>query len=282
MPLVLPQNYSSLTKNETIVALINALAEEKAARKEAIAAGNSERYINSAQKAYYYAGFGCALTVLSTNHLDEQYTDALNFEAKNLITVQIGIRAQCLGVKKPLDASGEPKAEVKIPLLGEIVRNVAALSSWDSDRAKQILATTIINQLNRDIEIESIFKKAITAGKKVDSRQVADLASQVLQDNFLFGFMDGIAFAKGEDELKSIDKKFDIGGVERDVPDALAFLEREFKNLNNAAVIARANSVRPVKGEIVTPVKPQKPVIAEAPVSGQKLEIARYLRVCLG
>lgn len=280
MPLTLPQTYSSLTKNETIVAILNALAEEKEIRKSAREIGNTEKYFNSAQKAYYYAGFGCALTVLSTNHLDEQYTDGLNYEAKNLITVQIGIRAQALGVKKPLDESGQPKDSVKIPLLGEVVRNVAALSSWDSERAKLILSTTIINQLIRDIEIEKAVKKVVMSGKSLDGRQMADYASQVLQDSFLFGFMDGIIFAKGEEELNAIDKKFDLGGQERNVVDAIAYLTKDFESINNAAVFAKSSKGIKATAETV-PVKPTKTPVAVPPVPKEESTLARYFRACV-
>ena len=279
MSLQLPQNYTPTTKNESVEAVVRAIEEEHLIRKEALDRKDYTGWLNSAQRGYYYAGFGCALSVLSTTNLDSTIVSSLNSQAFRMIKFQLAMRARILGIK-PVDSMGDPVEAIKIKNIGKRVDS-ADLAGWESVEARQILVMMILNQLESDIEAIKGLKKIVNSGKKMARADLADLATQIMLDDYLLGFLDGVKFARGEEDFKIIDKKIkSASGEELDVLDYIAIAEREFRDINPSELITRSlNSAGKTVAKPVE-VKPVK-VIAKPPVV-ESTVISRYLKSCLG
>lgn len=279
MSLQLPQNYTPTTKNESVEAVVRAIEEEHLIRKEALDRKDYTGWLNSAQRGYYYAGFGCALSVLSTTNLDSTIVSSLNSQALRMIKFQLAMRAKILGIK-PVDSMGDPVEAIKIKNIGKRVDS-ADLAGWESVEARQILVMMILNQLESDIEAIKGLKKIVNSGKKMARADLADLATQIMLDDYLLGFLDGVKFARGEEDFKIIDKKIkSASGEELDVLDYIAIAEREFRDINPSELITRSlNSAGKTVAKPVE-VKPVK-VIAKPPVV-ESTVISRYLKSCLG
>ena len=282
MALTLPPAYTAQSKNECVQAVISAIEEEIGSAREAAKAGSIVNFMDALQKAYYYAGIGAALSVLSTSHLSSELTDKLNARTYAIIRAQYWIRARCLGVS-PSEADGKADSEVRVPKLGDKV-NSSQLAGWETNDSRQNLTITILNQLVMDIGIASTIK---SSKKKISKRELADFSSMTLNDSFMLGFLYGIKFARGEQEFASMEGKVKVqtssgGYIEYSVPDLIAIVEKQIKDLNTSAVISdRIRGKAIATEEKVETIKPVKPVVVTPPVAGASNDLARYLRVCI-
>lgn len=283
MSLQLPESYTATTKNDAVIAVLKALEEEVAARKAAASLKDDEGYYSSLQKSYYYAGVGCALTIVSTTNLAHEFVEQLNNKTYGIIKLQYGVRARILGVK-PFDDQGAPVEAVKVPNLGKKISS-ADLAGWESVESRQILVKTILDQIEIDLELLKNIKKIVDSGKAINKQNLADVSVVVFLDSFLFGFLDGIKYTRGTEDFETIPEVVRPNNQRLSVIDCISALERESKQIDPARTLARAIAIRS-GGKVAPPVVP-KPVepkpVAPAPIipTVEPLALARYLRVSL-
>ena len=281
MALNLPPAYTAQTKNECVNAVVDAIEAEISNARDAARSNSVINFLDDIQKGYYYAGFGAALSILSTSHLSSEVTDKLNQTMQRLIRAQYWIRAKCLNVS-PANAEGDPTSQVRPPLLGKKV-NSAQLAGWETNESRQILTLIMLNQILLDIGIAA---GVSNPKNKIDKKDLADFVSTILNDNFLFGFFDGIKFARGDDEFARMEKKVRVqmsnGEYKEYSPlDCMAMAERNFKSLGLSSLVSNKINAKGTKAEPVESVKPPKTVTAVPPVAQGTTELSRYFRAAL-
>ena len=286
MPLHLPPSYTVQTKNETVVAVLNAISASVEIAEKALAFKNIEECIKAIAEGYYYAGFACGLTVVSTSELPEDKINSINNKVIELNDLHSDfVRKNILSKAKPtkLDLI-ELETTVKIPNLG--ISGGSAMSGWENPKAKESLVLMIINQLIHDRKISVSANKVVKAGKNLVGERLADLATVMFNGQFLFGILDGLKFTKLSD-LEEMKEKIILGEryfTPLELIDGLKKSAIQYSPLD--AIVSKINSTlknkdlkKSLKSETrISETKVTERVTAKSEESGNYL--ARYYNSC--
>lgn len=264
--LELPSSYTSQTKNEALGAVVAKLRTLMEQIKESVRSSEYEEAIAAIAEAFYVAGFGCGLTIVSTSELSDSLTDQLREMvggSESLIDAHEFIRSKIL--KKERGERG-----VEVPNMGKT--GGAELAGWENPSARDNLVTMLLTQV-----AENDFRLPLINGKDLDPSDMADLASMVFNNEYMLGIVDSLNYTRPADleqisagplggrSAKIIAKR----GKESTAYTALEYIPIAKERLSalkfDKAIASRIEKKRKKKEGVVVR-KTAQPVIEQAPV----------------
>lgn len=257
----LPSEYSAGVKKDTIDAVIDSIDKQ-------LRDGGAVKIPNLAE-AYYCAGFGMGLDIVSSDELPQAELTQLQSQMQSLLEIQDKIISI---------VSGDEYAE--IVNFGK--QGGTGIPGWEDGRARQKLVTMILTQLKGDA-------KVLTALNKKPSKQdLAQLISVLFYDWFLFGIIDSLLFTRPSDfplMTSKIEVKRKDGTVHYDIVDFIpvirqTFNQYDFLNLLTSAV-GEIVKKKPGKKKQSEEIKQPK-IIETADEVYSLLVVSRLRKICLG